>query len=84
MRLQKLLEERGEEVELDMCEAIDDLIRDGEIKGEMRGIEKGTQNTLALINAMLADGRADDVPRLQTDPAFFAEMMAHYGIEGKE
>lgn len=43
-RLQKILESKREE-EMDMCQAIDELIADGEVRGEVRGILMGMEKT---------------------------------------
>ena len=43
-RLLKILESRSEE-EMDMCQAIDELIADGELRGEKRGVLIGSEKT---------------------------------------
>lgn len=44
------------------------------------GRREGRDDLLTLIQAMSADGRANDIPRLTTDPAFLEEMLNHYQI----
>lgn len=36
---------------------------------------------LVLISAMIADGRTEEIAKLQSDPIFLAEMEKKYGIE---
>lgn len=42
--------------------------------------EEGRNQMLALIKAMTADGKADQLPLLEEDPSFLAEMLEKYHI----
>lgn len=54
------------------------LFNDGMERGMEKGIERGRGDMLALVSAMVSDGFADEIPRLQTDPAFLQEMSDKY------
>lgn len=70
--------------EFNMEDALDVRYEEGQKDGMEKGLQKGLQNgqqiVLSLMNAMLADGRADELLRLESDPAFLKEMMVHYHI----
>lgn len=55
--------------------------QDGIQQGQQKGRLEGQQSVLRLMSAMLADGRADELPRLQNDQRFLKEMAAYYHIE---
>lgn len=40
--------------------------------------EDGRKDILNLINKMIADGMADQISRLATEPAFYEEMLKKY------
>ena len=44
--------------------------------------EEGQQAMLDLVNAMVADGRLEELSRLQEDPEFRREMFVRYHING--
>ena len=44
------------------------------------GREEGRNQLLTLIRAMTADGKADELPRLEEDPAFLEELFKKYHI----
>lgn len=54
--------------------------KDGIQKGQQQGLIKGQQLMLALIKAMMADGRGDELGQLNSDPSFLKEMMDYYQI----
>lgn len=43
--------------------------------------EEGQQFILKLMSAMLADGRTDELLKLQSDPTFLKDMLTYYHIE---
>lgn len=63
----------SQEGDVDMCKAMDDLIKRGEQRGEMKVIK--------LIQCMTKDGMVDCIPRIATEPKFCDEMFAKYDIE---
>ena len=81
MMIEELLKDREEEGEArgEIRGEIRGEAR-GEIRGEARGEDKGTHRTLDLINAMLKDARAMDIPRLKNDRAFYQEMLKAYHV----
>ena len=48
--------------------------------GQKIGREEGRNQTLVIIDKMVADGMADQIPRLSKEPGFFEEMMEKYGL----
>ena len=74
-RLLKLLEEEGEE-EPDMCKAIDDLIADGECRGETRGFERLS----TLISKLLDENRPDLVRQVTSDEKVREQLFQTYGL----
>lgn len=79
-RLLRIMEETSGEEEFDMCQAIDDLIADGEVRGEKRGFERGEKQILTLINRLAADNRFDLIQKLTTDPDTRAELYEKYHL----
>jgi len=59
-----------------MCKAIDDLITDGEKRGE----KQGSARMLQLTTAMVKDNLADKIERLSTDESFLKEMLLKYKL----
>lgn len=59
----------SEEGDVDMCKALDDLIKDGE------------QRIKKLIECLVADGLSDAIPRIASEPDFCDEMLVKYNIE---
>ncbi|MCD8221359.1 MAG: Rpn family recombination-promoting nuclease/putative transposase [Clostridiales bacterium] len=53
---------------------------EGRIEGHAEGRIDGQNYVFALINAMAADGRGAEVPRLAEDETFREEMFARYHI----
>lgn len=54
--------------------------RIGMEKGLEQGLEQGQTRLLELIQRMSANGEADQIPRLSTDPAFLKESFQKYGF----
>ena len=60
-RLQKILESKREE-EMDMCQAIDELIADGEVRGILMGMEKTKINFIRKqYKKQLSSGQIADI-----------------------
>lgn len=55
-----------------MCKAMDDLIKRGEERGEMKMIK--------LIQCMVADGALNLIPRIAEEADFCEKMFAKYDI----
>ncbi len=73
----KYLDEEGD---IDMCKAMDDLIKRGEERGEQRGEQRGENRMIKLIQCMVADGATDLIPRIAEEADFCKKMYAKYGI----
>ena len=50
-------------------------------QSEQQGREEGSQQMLTLVEAMLADGEASEIPRLKTEPAFLQQMLEKYHLQ---
>lgn len=61
-----------EEGDFDMCKAMDDLIKRGEERGEMKIIK--------LIQCMVADGASNLIPKIAEEADFCEKMFAKYDI----
>lgn len=59
-----------------MCKAFEEMILDGEERGE----ERGEQKMMRLIQCMTADGDLDSIPRIASEPEFYKEMLERYQI----
>lgn len=85
-RMEQLLAKTRENAEggIDMCKAIDDLIKDGELRGEERGIEKGIEKgegrLISLIAALIKDNRQNLIERIVADSALREELYQKYCV----
>lgn len=50
-------------------------------QSEQQGREEGSQQMLVLVEAMLADGEASEIPRLKTEPVFLQQMLEKYYLQ---
>lgn len=75
---QKYMSEEGD---VDMCKAMDDLIKRGEKRGKILGEESGKIKMIKLIQCMVADGASDLIPRIAEESDFCEKMFAKYDIE---
>lgn len=57
-----------------------ELLDDERREAREEGWKEGRNQMLALIKAMTADGKADQLPLLEEDPSFLAEMLEKYHI----
>jgi len=76
---QKLIETLlagSEEEELNMCKAIDDLIKDGEKRGEKRGEER----VFSLMNCLYRDGKTHLIPEIEKNVKLRKELYLQYQI----
>ena len=79
----------SEEGDVDMCKAMDDLIKSGEERGEQRGEqrgiilgeESGKIKMIKLIQCMVADGALNLIPQITEKSDFCEKMFAKYDIE---
>lgn len=77
------------EGDVDMCKAMDDLIKRGEERGEKRGEKRGEERgkkmgelrIVKLIECMTADGMLNSIPQIATDSDFCQRMFEKYEIE---
>lgn len=53
---------------------------EGREEGREEGRAESRQRILALVRAMLADGRAADIARLEADEQFYQSMLSNYHI----
>lgn len=75
-RVEKLLQEHSGEEGMDMCKAIDDLIKDGEEKGKI----EGENRVLALIHALIADGRQNLIGCVTEDRVLREQLYQQYRV----
>lgn len=55
-----------------MCKAVQEIREAERVKGQ--------EETLSVIQKLVADGRLDDVKRATGDPAFFEQVKKEYGL----
>ena len=84
-RIAKLKRDRRmEERYMLLGELFDDERREAREEGLKEGLEEGLKEgrsqLLTLIKAMTADGKADELFRLEEDPAYLEEMFEKYHI----
>lgn len=53
---------------------------EGYDSGRKEGNEEGSQRMLKLVMQMTASGKADQIPRLETDKEFYKEMLKEYNL----
>ena len=53
---------------------------EGRVEGKAEGHEEGVERYGLLVNALLDAGRADDIRKAGTDPAFRDSLFAEFGI----
>ena len=71
------MEQHIDEREINMCKAIEDLIKDGEAVGEARG----EAHLAALVQALLKDSRADALERAMKDPSYRETLYVEYQLK---
>lgn len=64
----------------DMCTAIEEMVRDGEMKGEKRGMFKGEERYNLLLTKLLQDNRANDLQHIIHNKEYRDSMFKKYGI----
>ncbi|MBQ8116826.1 MAG: hypothetical protein IJ147_01990 [Lachnospiraceae bacterium] len=77
-KLLEHVEKREQEQEggYSMCVAIDEMVEDGEKRGEKQGLEKVNR-----LNAMLLQGgRIEDLKRAVADAAFQKKLFREFGL----
>ena len=75
-RLMKILEDEKREERIDMCKAIDDLIADGEARGQ----EIAEERTAKLIQILLQNNRQDLLMKAAQDRAVRRQLFEEYHI----
>lgn len=76
------------EGEVDMCVAIDEMMKDsrrqgekiGEKRGEKRGMKKGVDRVNRLNTSLLTSNRIEDMKRAVSDAAYQRQLFAEYGL----
>ena len=58
----------------------EDAFEDGRKIGFEAGQEAGCTKMLVLIDKMVADGHAEQIPRLSKEPGFYEEMLKKYNM----
>lgn len=71
-RMAKILDNSEGEEEFDMCQAIDELIADGEARGELRYSQ--------LILKLAEEGKSEKIIKAASDPDFLKQLYHEYGI----
>ena len=82
------MEQHIDEKEINMCKAIEDLIKDGEAVGEARGRALGEAQgralgeaqLAALAQALLKDGRMKDLELAISDSTYRTQLYAEYRL----
>lgn len=62
-------------------EILDDERKAGQEEGRKEGRKEGLSSMMALLSAMIRDGKECDINRLGTDPQFMEKMFETYHIE---
>lgn len=75
-----------------MCQALRELFAEeleeakqqgletGIAEGRSEGLQQGMAQIFTLIDAMYADHREAEIPRLSKDQDFCQELLRHYGL----
>lgn len=58
----------------------EEMLRKEHKEGRKEGQKVGEQRMLELISQMLADGKADQIERLQSETEFYEEMLKKYHL----
>ena len=66
------MEQQVDEKEINMCKAIEDLIKDGEAVGEA--------HLASLVQALLRDGRMDALEQAMADPVYRETLYTEYHL----
>ena len=79
---QKMVEQlldnnREEKGEFRMCIALDEMIKDGEMRGKERGIEQINE----LVRLLLEAGRGEDFLRSASDAEYQRQLFAEFDLE---
>lgn len=79
-RLIEILEDEKKEGQIDMCKAIDDLIEDGRILGEIEGEQKAEKRLTNLIQILLKNNRQDLLLKASQDDTFRKQLYTEYHL----
>lgn len=71
--------DQGKET-VDMCRAIDEMVKDGEIRGERRGEKRGEEKMSRLISCLCKEGRTEDIGRAADNIQVRRRLYREYGI----
>ena len=52
--------------------------------GRLEGEKRGEEQSLALVNALMSQGRYEDLKRCLEDEVFRKELMKEFGLKSKE
>ena len=52
--------------------------------GRLEGEKRGEEQSLALVNALMSQGRYEDLKRCLEDEVFRKELMKEFGLNSKE
>ncbi len=63
-----------------MCKAIDDLIEDGRILGEIEGEQKAEKRLTNLIQILLKNNRQDLLLKASQDDTFRKQLYTEYHL----
>lgn len=74
------VEDQQTEGGVDMCKAIDDLMKDAMEEGVEKGMGQGMERINRLNLQLVAEGRTQDMIRAAGDFVFQAKLMRKYGI----
>ncbi len=58
----------------------EELLQDSRQEGHLAGLEEGRQTMLSLVNALLKDGKAHLIPRLEEEPGLVEQLCEQYHL----
>lgn len=65
---------------LGLSEGRSEGLSQGRSEGLSQGLQQGMAQIFTLIDAMYADHREAEIPRLSKEPDFCQELLRHYGL----
>ena len=63
---------------------LEEMLKDEREAGRNEGRQEGEKQSLALVNALVSQGRYEDLKRCLEDEVFRENLMEELGIKNKE
>ena len=79
-RVEQLMAGREGKEELNMCQAIEELIQDGRCEGKLEGRKMGITQVNTLIQALIQAERLEDVAKCTMDLAYQEQLFKEFGL----